>query len=88
MRIPTKAESTTTSKISSISGSFARHSGSHSRTLFVSSAVRMPRVAQLAHEVDHRLVRLEALEVELAQAVEVEAVAELALDARERTPAR
>jgi hypothetical protein len=44
LRIPTKAESTTTSKISSSSGSLARQSGSHSRTLLVSSAVRRPRL--------------------------------------------
>src|SRR5436309_1240698 len=42
LRIPTNAESTTTSKISS-TGSLARQSGSHSRTLFVNSAMRMPR---------------------------------------------
>jgi hypothetical protein len=42
LRTPTNAESTTVSKISSI-GSFARQNGSHSRTLFVSIAKRMPR---------------------------------------------
>ncbi len=43
LRVPTKAESTITSKISSISGSIERHRGSHSRTLLVSSAIRSPR---------------------------------------------
>ena len=39
LRIPTQAESTTSSKISS-TGSFERHSSSHSRTLLVRIAIR------------------------------------------------
>ena len=76
-----RRRSTTTSKSSSISGSLERQSGSHSRTLFVRGGAHAA-AAQLAHELDHPRVRLQALEVERAEAGEVEAVLEVRLDPR------
>ena len=77
LRMPTKAESTTSSKISSSSGSFARQSGSHSRTLLVSSAVRSPRPRCSPTNSIIGAFGLDPLEVELAQPGQVEAVVEL-----------
>ena len=80
------AESTTNSKISS-TGSIERHSGSHSRTLLVSIAIRRPLSRSSAHQLDHRLVRLQRLEVDLAEAVHLAAGGRARARARSAEPA-
>ncbi len=76
--MPTNAESTTTSKISSSSGSLDRHSGSHSRTLLVSSAVRLPRFRSSRANSIIGSFGIQVLEEQLAHAREVEPLGQLA----------
>ena len=82
--MPTKAESTTSSKISST----GQHRAPQRLPLaHVVGQQRHPPAAalELAHQLDHRLVRVQRVEVDLAEAVQLGSVAELGLE-RVREP--
>ena len=79
--MPTKPESTTSSKISS-TGSIERHSVLPFADVVGQQRHPVAAAPDLAHQLDHRLVRLQGLEVDLAEAVHLGPVAELGLERR------